>query len=258
MAYGQREKSVIELHGKVALVTGGSRGIGRQLIASLSRSGADVAFCYRSDESAATTACAEILEQTGRTVLPVQADITAGADRKRLVAETRERFGTIDILVNNAGSTEDGLAVRMTGAWERVLELDLTAPFRLCQLVLPLMMKRTTGRIINIGSIASRVGLAGQANYTAAKAGLEGLTRSLAQEYGRRGITVNTVSPGFLETELTANADDFVRRYVTDHSSTGRFVTPEAIASAVLFLASDDAWAITGQTIHVDGGLVKL
>ena len=249
---------MIELHGKVALVTGGSRGIGREVVTALSRAGADVAFCYRSDTRAAASACAEIAELTGRTVLSVQADITGEADRKRLVAETRERFGTIDILVNNAGTTEDGLAVRMTDAWERVLELDLTAPFRLCQLALPLMMKRSAGRIINIGSIAARVGLAGQANYTAAKAGLEGLTRSLAQEYGRRGITVNTVSPGFLETELTANADEFVRRYVTEHSSTGRFVTPEAIASTVCFLASDDSWAITGQTIHVDGGLVKL
>lgn len=247
-----------ELQGKVALVTGGSRGIGRAIVSALSEADADVAFCYRQNADAAAAVCAEIREETGKNVFSIAADITNPEDRKRLVDEVRERLGAVDVLVNNAGTTDDGLAVRMTDAWERLLDLDLTAPFRLSQLVIPLMLKHSWGRIINIGSIASRVGLPGQVNYSAAKAGLEGMTRSLAQEYGKRGITVNTVNPGFIETDLTEAVDDFVRRYVTEHSSIGRYVTPEAIASTVRFLTSNAAWALTGQTINVDGGLVKL
>jgi 3-oxoacyl-[acyl-carrier protein] reductase len=253
-----REKPVAALHGKVALVTGGSRGIGRAIVYGLSEAGADVAFCYRHNAEAAAAVCAKVREKAAKEPLSIGADITVPEDRKRLVAEVREHFGTVDILVNNAGTTEDGLAVRMTDGWDRLLDLDLTAPFRLSQLIIPLMLKRSWGRIVNIGSIASRVGLPGQVNYSAAKAGLEGMTRSLAQEYGKRGITVNTVNPGFIETELTETVDDFVRRYVTEHSSIGRYVTPEAVASTVCFLASDGAWALTGQTINVDGGLVKL
>ena len=179
-------------------------------------------------------------------------------DRQRLVEHTAAQLGGIDILVNNAGTREDGVAIRMGDAWDHVVDLDLNAPFRLSQLVLRLMIRQSWGRIINIGSIASRIGLGGQANYTAAKAGLEGLTRSLAQEYGKRGITVNTLNPGFIETDLTEDASSQLREALLARAAIPRSLSPEAVAGAVVFLASEEAWAITGQTINVDCGLVKL
>lgn len=242
---------------RIAAVTGGSRGIGKAVVAALSASGAHVAFCYRHSHEAATELVEEIEAATGTRPVSVQADVSLGDDRKRFISEVSAHFGAIDILVNNAGTTNDTLAVKMGAEWDEVLNVDLTAPFRLSQLVIPAMMKNGWGRIVNIGSVAAAVGLAGQSNYTAAKAGLEGLTRSLAQEYGRRGITVNTVNPGFLETELTSSAAEFVKDYVTRQSAIGRFVTPKAVADAVAFLASEAAWAISGQSIHVDGGLIK-
>ena len=195
---------------------------------------------------------------TGRRPLSIQADITRDADRQRLVEHTVEQLGGIDILVNNAGTREDGVALRMGDTWDHVVDLDLNAPFRLSQLVLRLMIRQSWGRIINIGSIASRIGLGGQANYTAAKAGLEGLSRSLAQEYGKRGITVNTLNPGFIETDLTEDASSQLREALLARAAIPRTLSPEAVAGAVVFLASEEAWAITGQTINVDCGLVKL
>ena len=250
--------SVCDLNGKVALVTGGSRGLGKAIVLELATAGADVAFCYLQDAKAAQAVAATVENKVGRRPFFVQADITIREDRARLVTETSRRLGRLDILVNNAGTRKDGLAVQMGEAWDRVIELDVTAPFRLTQLALKVMLKQSWGRIINIGSVASRIGLSGQANYTAAKAALEGLTRSLAQEYGKRGITVNTVSPGFLETDLTEDASAYARKYVEEHAALHRFATPEAVASVVAFVASDRAWAVTGQTINVDCGLVKL
>ncbi|TVQ28121.1 MAG: 3-oxoacyl-ACP reductase FabG [Spirochaetaceae bacterium] len=242
---------------RVALVTGGGRGIGRSVVLALVRRGFRVAFCYRSD-TAAAEACVQTATETDGDVFAVQADVTLEADRTRLVDTVRDRMGAIDVLVNNAGTTEDGVAFRMKEAWDRVVDLDLTAPFRLAQLVIRGMMSNGWGRIVTIGSIASRLGFPGQANYTAAKAGVEGMTRSLAQEYGRRGVTVNTVSPGFIETDLTRDASDLARTYVENYSALGRFVTADAVAEVVAFIVSDQAWAVTGQTINVDGGLVKL
>lgn len=243
---------------RVALITGGSRGLGRAIVLALLRSGARVAFCYRSNNEAAR----QTIDMARALDLPVpialQCDVTSDKDRARLVAEVTDQLDTIDILVNNAGTTSDGVATRMKEAWDQVVDLDLTAPFRLSQLVLRGMMKNGWGRIINVGSVAARLGFPGQVNYTAAKAGLEGMTRSLAQEYGRKGITVNTVSPGFVETDLTRDAGVLAREYVERYSASGRFVTAESIAEVVVFLASDRSEAITGQTIHADGGLVKL
>ena len=247
-----------DLSGKAALVTGGSRGLGRAIVLELAAAGADVAYCYRENAEAARSVAAAVESKGGRKPFFVQADITSREDRARLIAETSRRLGRLDILVNNAGTRKDGLAVQMGDAWDRVLELDVTAPFRLTQLALKMMLKQSWGRVINIGSVASRIGLSGQANYSAAKAALEGLTRSLAQEYGKRGITVNTVSPGFLETDLTEDASTYAREYVEGHAALHRFATPEAVASVVAFVASDKAWAVTGQTINVDCGLVKL
>lgn len=239
-------------------MTGGSRGLGRAVVRSLASRGYRIAFCYRSDGDAARDCTAEIRDRFGVEPLAIQSDVTQETQRRALVETVHSALGGLDVLVNNAGTTEDGVALRMREAWDRVIDLDLTAPFRLAQLAIRHMMRAAWGRVITIGSIASRIGFAGQVNYTAAKAGVEGMTRSLAQEYGRRGITVNTVSPGFVETDLTREAGALARRYTEDYSALGRCVTPEAVAAAVVFLASDDAWAITGQTINVDGGLVKL
>ena len=242
---------------RVALVTGGSRGVGKAIVLTLAEAGHDVAFCYKSQEERARETVQEALQLTGRKPMAVQADLAKAEDRERFLAESREHFGGINILVNNAGTTRDTLAVRMKDEWDEVLDLDLTVPFRICQAAVRIMMKSYWGRIINIGSIGASVGLPGQANYNAAKAGLEGLTRSLAAEYGRRGITVNTVNPGFVQTDLTEDASDFVKEYVNNQSATGEMVSPRDVAHLVTFLASDAAKAITGQSINVDGGLVK-
>jgi 3-oxoacyl-[acyl-carrier protein] reductase len=246
------------LDGRVALVTGGSRGLGRAIVLELAATRAKVAFCFLRDEDAARATVEAAKSAVGEHPLCLKADITLKEGREKVVGQIVERFGKLDILVNNAGTTQDGVAMRMGDAWEKVMNLDLNVPFRMSQLALRHMVKQSWGRIINIGSVASRIGLAGQANYTAAKAGLEGLTRALAQEYGERGITVNTVSPGFIRTGLTQDASDSLMAYLAKRAAVPRLPTPEAVASVVVFLASDAAWAVTGQTINVDGGLVKL
>ena len=243
---------------KIALVTGGSRGVGRAIVDALAAQGVRIAFCFRSDTGAAERCAREVRDRYGIEPLVVQADVTVEGDRHTLVESVHRSLGGLDILVNNAGTTEDGVAFRMKDAWDRVVSLDLTAPFRLAQLAIRHMMRNGWGRIITIGSIAARLGVPGQVNYAAAKAGVEGMTRSLAQEYGRRGITVNTVSPGFIETDLTRDVGEMGRHYVEHYSALGRCVTAESVAAVVAFLASEASWAITGQTINVDGGLVKL
>lgn len=224
----------------------------------LAATGVRVAFCYLRDEEAARAALSEIRASGCSEPLAVRCDLTNTEDRERLVSDVETRLGPVTILVNNAGTTADGVAIRMKQAWDDLISLDLSAPFRLAQLVLRGMVRAKWGRIVNIGSIASRLGFPGQVNYTAAKAGLEGMTRSLAQEYGRKGITVNTVNPGFVETDLTREAGDLAREYVERYAATGRFVTAEEVADVVVFLASDLSRGMTGQTLNVDGGLVKL
>lgn len=249
---------MIDLSGKSAVVTGGSRGIGRAIAIRLATQGADVAFSYRGNEAAAKETAAAI-EALGRRALPVQADVSDPAAADTLVKTTLEAFGKIDILVNNAGVTRDDLIMRMSlDDWRTVLETNLFGAFYVIKAVTRPMLKARRGRIINITSVSGQAGQIGQANYSSAKAGLIGLTKATARELASRGITSNAVAPGFVLTELTQDLPENLMKQLTEATPLGRFGTTEEIASAVAFLASDEAAFITGQILGVDGGLVMM
>jgi len=249
---------VIDLSGKSAVVTGGSRGIGRAIVTRLAEQGADVCFSFRRDRAAADEVAAAITA-LGRHALPVQADVTDPAAAEALIKAATGEFGKIDILVNNAGITRDDLIMRMsTEAWREVLETNLFGAFYTLKAVTRPMLKARGGRIINITSVSGQAGQTGQANYSAAKAGLIGLTKASARELASRGITVNAVAPGFVLTELTKDLPPELQAQITDRTPLGRFGTPEDISAAVCFLASDEAAYITGQVLAVDGGLVMM
>ena len=245
----------MSLQGKVALITGGSRGIGAAVAQTLAAAGAAVAVCARNGEAAAATASA-IAAQGGQ-ALGVAADVSRAEDAERLVKACLERFGRLDILVNNAGITRDGLVLRMKdGDWSDVLAVNLNGAFYCARAALRVILKqKQSGRIINIGSVVGSMGNAGQANYVTSKAGLIGLTKALAREVAARGVTVNLVAPGFIETDMTANLPDAVKETYRGQIPLGRFGTAADVAAAVAFLASDGAAYITGQVIHVNGGM---
>jgi 3-oxoacyl-[acyl-carrier protein] reductase len=245
----------VSLQGKVALITGGSRGIGAAVAQTLAAAGAAVAVCARNGEAAAATASA-IAAQGGQ-ALGVTADVSRAGDAERLVKACLERFGRLDILVNNAGITRDGLVLRMKdGDWSDVLAVNLNGAFYCARAALRVILKqKQSGRIINIGSVVGSMGNAGQANYVTSKAGLIGLTKALAREVAARGVTVNLVAPGFIETDMTANLPDAVKETYRGQIPLGRFGTAADVAAAVAFLASDGAAYITGQVIHVNGGM---
>jgi 3-oxoacyl-[acyl-carrier protein] reductase len=249
---------MIDLSGKTAVVTGGSRGIGRAIALRLAGQGADVCISYRGNAAAADEVVAAI-EAAGRTGLAVQADAVEQDSAKVLIDAALARFGRIDILVNNAGITRDDLIMRMKPEdWNDVIATNLSGAFWTIKAVTRPMMKARAGRIINITSVSGQAGQMGQANYSSAKAGLIGLTKATARELASRGITCNAVAPGFILTELTQDLDPKLLDGIRDATPLGRFGTPEEIAAAVAFLASDEAAYITGQVLAVDGGLVMM
>jgi 3-oxoacyl-[acyl-carrier protein] reductase len=249
---------MIDLTGKSAVVTGGSRGIGKAIAMRLAHQGADVCFSFRGNSDAAQQTASEI-EALGRKANAVQADVTQPEAAEALIKAALDAFGKVDILVNNAGITRDDLIMRMSiDAWREVLETNLFGAFFTLKAVTRPMLRAKGGRIINITSVSGQAGQMGQANYSSAKAGLIGLTKAAARELASRNITVNAVAPGFVLTELTQDLNDDLKTQITDRTPLGRFGTTEEVAYAVAFLASDEAAYITGQVLAVDGGLVMM
>ena len=242
------------LTGHVALVTGASRGIGRAIALELGRQGATVVGTGTSEAGAA--AVGEMLVQAGIAGRGAVLDVADAAASEALIDAIAKEFGPVGILVNNAGITRDNLAMRMKDEeWSAVVETNLTAVFRLSRFVMRGMMKARWGRIINVTSVVGSMGNAGQANYSAAKAGVAGMSRALARELGSRSITVNCVAPGFIDTDMTRALDPSQTQALTGQIPLGRFGQPEDIACAVAFLASPQAGYITGVTLHVNGGM---
>jgi len=245
------------LAGKVALITGGSRGIGRATAVRLARDGSRIALNYKGNAAAAEEA-KHLVELTGSTAALIQGDVSQDGEAERVMKEALEfGGGRLDILVNNAGITRDNLLLRMSAEeWDAVLDLNLRGTFLITKAALRPMMKQRAGRIVNVSSVAGLVGNAGQANYSAAKAGVIGFTKTVAREMASRNITVNAVAPGFVPTDLTAVLPQEVRDALLKQIPLGRFGAAEDIANAIAFLASDDAAYITGQVLVVDGGMV--
>jgi 3-oxoacyl-[acyl-carrier protein] reductase len=244
----------VTLSAKVALVTGGSSGLGRAIVAGLARANAAVAFTYRAN-AAAAQALVEELAPAGP-IVAVQGDVGSEADVARVMEEAVTRFGRLDILVNNAGIIRDGLVLRTSAEdWRAVIETDLIGAVRCCRHAVPHLRAAGGGRIINIASVAGVVGSAGQANYSAAKAGLIGLTEILARELAPQGVTVNAVAPGSIDAGIVAGLPEEARRRLQSMIPMGRMGTAEEVAALVVFLAGPQAGFITGQTIVIDGGV---
>lgn len=241
--------------GRVAIVTGGGRGIGRAIAIRLAREGADVAISYRSNDSAAEQT-AELVRERGVRCALFKGDVSSPDDVDALVRGVNDVFGRTDILVNNAGTTRDNIMLRMKeDEFDEVLGTNLKGTYLCTRAVLRGMVRARWGRIVNISSVVGLVGNAGQANYAASKAGIIGLTKSVAREVAQRGITVNAVAPGYVETELTGGLPDEVKQRIRAQVPTGRFGEPEEVAEAVAFLAGEGTGYVTGQTLAVDGGM---
>lgn len=245
----------MRLQDKVAIVTGGGRGIGKAIALALAAEGAKVIVNYSRSAEAAEQVVAQVREAGGEAAA-VQADVADKAQVERLFAATQEHFGRVDILVNNAGITRDKLLLRMTEEdWDAVLDTNLKGAFLCAKTAAPLMLKQKGGVIVNVGSVVGRVGGPGQANYSASKAGLIGLTKALAKELGSRNIRINAVAPGFIETEMTDALKEEYREAILKQIPVGRFGTADEVARVVAFLCSPDAAYIQGEVLTVDGGL---
>ena len=245
----------MSLQGKCALVTGGSRGIGRAVCLELARQGARVAVNYAGNAAAAQETV-EACRALGAEAFAIQADVAGAAESEAMVKEVLARFGRLDILVNNAGVTRDGLMLTMKEAdWDAVLDTNLKGAFHCMKAVYRPMMKQKYGRIVNLSSIVGLRGNAGQANYAASKAGLIGLTKSLAKELAARNVTVNAVAPGFIDTDMTAALPEKAREAMLSTIPMGRLGQAEDVARAVAFFAGEGAGYVTGQVLCVDGGM---
>jgi len=248
----------MSLEGKVALVTGAGRGIGRAIAEELANRGADVVLADRMVENAQSSA-QEIAALTGRQTLAVEVDVSSMESAKAMVEQVLERFGKVDILVNNAGVTRDNLIMRMDEAeWDAVIDINLKGVWNCSKAVIRAMMKQRYGRIVNISSVSGLAGQAGQTNYSASKAGVIGFTKALAREVASRQITVNAVAPGFVSTALTVDLPEDLKEAMMKITPLGRMGKPEEIAFAVAFFASDEAAYITGQVLSVDGGMMMM
>jgi len=244
------------LEGKVALVTGASRGIGRAIALKLAAEGAKVAVNYAGNVEGANEV-KKAIEDAGGEAVVIGADVSKSDDAEKMVNEVAEKFGGIDILVNNAGITRDGLLARMKNEdFDAVIDTNLKGVFYTARAAAKIMMKARKGRIINMASVVGIIGNAGQANYSAAKAGVIGFTKTVAKELAGRGITVNAIAPGFIETDMTAVVPEKAKDAMLQSIPVKRAGKPEDVANAVLFLASDMASYITGQVLNVDGGMV--
>ncbi len=246
----------MQLKGKTAVVTGGSRGIGRAIALQLAANEANVIVNYTSNSEAAHSVVREI-EAMGVSGMAVKADVSKGEEVENLVNEVLNTFGSIDILVNNAGINRDNLIIRMTEQeFDDVINTNLKGAFICTKSVSRVMIKQKSGKIINVSSVVGIIGNSGQSNYAAAKAGLIGFTKSMAKELAKRGINVNAVAPGFIETDMTSKLPEKVKEEFLNNIPLKRTGKPEDIAKAVLFLASEYSDYITGQVINIDGGMV--
>lgn len=244
------------LSGKCAIITGASRGIGKAIALKLASLGANIVLNYRSSEKEAMEVENKIKEM-GVEVLSIKGDISKLEEVESLVMKAKEKFGTIDIMVNNAGITKDTLLLRMKEEdFDSVIDINLKGVFNCMKSITPIMIRQKHGKIINLSSVVGISGNAGQVNYAASKAGVIGMTKSLAKEVGSRGINVNAVAPGFIETDMTNELGDKFKEEAKKNIPLKRFGEPEDVAEVVAFLASESSNYVTGQVIHVDGGML--
>lgn len=240
---------------QTAIVTGGSRGIGRAVAVRLAKDGMNLVINYRGN-SAAAEETERLCRELGAEVLLVQGDVSRAEDCEKLAAQAKEAFGRVDVLVNNAGITRDGLLARMTEEdFRAVLDVNLVGPWNMMKAVNLIMMKQRYGRIVNLSSVTGLMGNMGQTNYAAAKAGILGMTKSYAREVASRGITVNAVAPGFIDTDMTEAMPEGAKDKIITGIPMGRTGKPEDVAEAVAFLTSEQAGYITGEVLRVDGGM---